>query len=527
MIVHVSNIAVGINKDQETAKEMAMKTLGVKQSDVLECFVAKSSVDARKRMDIKMIYTIGVKLQDGTKISEQQNVRVVVKTPPHFAQGDTPLLQPPVIVGFGPAGMFCGLYLARLGFRPVILERGSCMEERIKSVENFQRTGKLDTTSNVQFGEGGAGTFSDGKLTTRINDPLCDAVLGDLVKMGAPEEIAQVAKPHIGTDKLRPVVVNIRNEIERLGGQVLFNTTLVDINRKNGKITSVVTDSGEIPTEVVVLATGHSARDTFRNLYASGIAMESKAFSVGARLEHLQSEVDKALYGEFAGHPLLPKGEYHLSWRDAANDRAAYTFCMCPGGVVVPATSIEGGVVTNGMSYHNRAGKNANSALVVSVDKRDFGNGVLDGIVFQEKIEQSAYKLTGGYMAPAQTVGSFLGGKYPLKQNPVTPTYANGVKECAISQLFPPVVNEYMKKGLAVMGRKQKGFDAPTAVLTAPETRTSSPVRILRDREKCCSADIVGFYPCGEGSGYAGGIMSAAVDGIRIAQRICEVYSAK
>ena len=524
MIIHVSNIGVGIKDNQEMSMEMARKKLGVPDSKIKEVFMVKKSVDARKKHNIMLNYTIGFEVEDGTEITEQLGVKVIVKKELSLVQGNQTLENRPVVVGFGPAGMFCALYLARLGYRPIVIERGGKMEDRVVAVDNFLKNGVLDINCNVQFGEGGAGTFSDGKLTTRISDVRCDAVLQDLVNADAPREILQMGKPHIGTDKLRNVVKNIRNEIESLGGEVRFHTQLESIDIKNNKVTAAVTKDGAIPTQVLVFATGHSARDTFRSMFDLDIAMEAKAFSVGARIEHLQSEVDKAMYGDFAGHPLLPRSEYQLSWRDKATNRGVYTFCMCPGGYVVPAASMEGAVVTNGMSYHSRSGMNANSALVVSVDQKDYGNSPMDAIAFQEKIEKNAYAMSGSYQAPAQTVGSFLGGIHGLSKSSVTPTYELGVKGGDIGSLFPPVVTEYMKKGIRLMGQRQHGFSSPDGILTAPETRTSSPLRILRDRETCVSTSTQGLYPCGEGSGYAGGIMSAAVDGINIAEKIISQF---
>lgn len=523
MIIQVSNVIVGLDKDQNSCFGMACKTAGLLEKDIKNSFVVKKSVDARKKSNIQFNYTIGMEVEDGTRFKESNFVKAVENTKLEFTIGDKKLSSPPVIVGFGPAGIFCGLYLARMGYKPIILERGQSMENRVKDVDDFTKKGVLNPKSNVQFGEGGAGTFSDGKLTTRINDKLCNGVLEDFVKAGAPAEILQMAKPHIGTDKLRGVIKNLREEIEELGGEIHFNTSLEKIGLKDGKVVSAITKDREIPTEVLVFATGHSARDTFKTVFEQGVAMESKVFSVGARIEHLQEEVDAALYGEHAGNPLLPKGEYQLSWRDKNASRGVYTFCMCPGGVVVPSQSEENTVVTNGMSYYSRAGKNANSALVVNVSEADFGKHPLDGMNFQQEIERKAFKLTGGYAAPYQTVGGFL-GKGGCKSATVTPTYSLGVKDASMEQLLPSVVCQYMKNGLEIMARKQSNFANYNGVLTGPETRTSSPVRILRDVKTGVSVNTEGLYPAGEGSGYAGGIMSASVDGIRTAEKIISVY---
>ncbi|MBP0963627.1 MAG: hypothetical protein J6Q99_04970, partial [Oscillospiraceae bacterium] len=359
--------------------------------------------------------------------------------------------------------------------------------------------------------------------TTRISDPLCRYVLEEMVAFGAPAEILKKAKPHVGTDRLRQVVTSIRKEIIRLGGEVRFNTCLTDImTTQDGRICGCNTNHGPIETEAIILAPGHSARDTFEMLGAKNIPMSSKPFSVGVRVEHLQSEIDKALYGAMAGHPRLPVGEYQLSLRQ--NDRAVYTFCMCPGGVVVPASSEDEGVVVNGMSYFARDGRNANSAMVVSVDSRDFGSGILDGMYYQRSLEQAAYQMGGGrYTAPAQDVGSFLKGTAGLKQGRVEPTYARGVAQGDFSKLFSNDVYYMLQDGLRSFDRRLSGFAAADTIMTGVETRTSSPVRVQRG-ENYQSEKLVGLYPCGEGAGYAGGIMSAAVDGLRCALALIGQY---
>ncbi len=521
VMILVSGISLGLEEDQEKCYEIGLRRLGVSQSQVLEKRLVKRSVDARKKDQIRFAYTVGYTLRDETKVPLGPQVRRTQEQPLVFRKGPRPLANRPVVVGFGPAGMFCALYLARQGYRPLVLERGEAVEQRMEAIRLFHEKGILSPKSNVQFGEGGAGTFSDGKLTTRISDPRCAAVLGDFVAMGAPEEILWMAKPHIGTDVLRKVVVAFRQEILRLGGEVRFGCQMERLLLAGGRLEGVVAGGERIPAEQVVLALGHSARDTFRTLQGQGLPMEVKPFSVGARIEHLQREVDQALYGKFAGHPLLPPGEYQLSWRDETG-RAAYTFCMCPGGYVVPAASEMETVVTNGMSYHSRDGRNANAALVVSVDRRDFGENPLEAIAFQERIEQAAYRMSGGYQAPCQTVGRFLAGKPGADFGRVEPTYALGVRPGDLASLFPPVVPEYMRQGLLRMGRQQPGFDAADSLLTGPETRTSSPVRLLRDQQTLESPLAEGLYPCGEGGGYAGGIMSAAVDGLRVAQQMME-----
>ncbi len=517
MQIQISNISVALTGDQNDAFAMAAAAAGVKNSQINRTYVVKKSVDARKKNSIKLTYTIGLDLACCVDVTAVPNAKLLQPTKLNFVRGSRPLSSRPVVVGFGPAGIFCALYLAKNGYRPIVLERGYDVDSRQAAVQAFASGGAFNPNSNVQFGEGGAGTFSDGKLTTRINDPLCDAVMQDLVAAGAPAEILTLAKPHIGTDKLRLVIKNLRQQLLDLGGEIQFGTTLNAIYKKNDTVCGVATTAGDITTDVVVLATGHSARDTYRALFEQGVQMQPKVFSVGARIEHLQRDVDYALYGDYANHPLLPKGEYQLSWRDKTAGRGVYTFCMCPGGVVVPAQSIAETVVTNGMSYHSRDGVNANSALVVNVGPDDYGTHPLDGINFAEQIERAAYKQCG-YKAPAQTVGSFLGSKTAI--GAVSPSYSLGVTDYDIAKILPPQVTSFMKTGLEQMGKKQANFRQLSAVLTAPETRTSAPLRITRDSETGVSVNTGGLYPCGEGSGYAGGITSAAVDGIKTAMHI-------
>lgn len=517
MAILVSEIVTGLDEPVEAAKERALERLGLKGEH--RCCIVKTSVDARRR-PVRFVHTVSVETADEEQVfrrCKDSHAALRREEPLEIAYGKAPMGHGPVIVGFGPAGMFCGLLLARCGYRPLILERGASMDRRVAAVEAFWRTGKLDPGTNVQFGEGGAGTFSDGKLTTRIGDPKCAWVLRELVKFGAPPEILQKAKPHVGTDLLRGVVMSLRQEITALGGEVRFETSLTDIVRR-GDALAAVTPSGEQPAGALVLATGHSARDTFAMLERRGFQMEPKPFSVGVRAEHLQKDIDRGLYGELAGHPALPPGEYQLSYREG--QRGVYTFCMCPGGVVVPAASEEGMAVTNGMSFHARDGVNANAAVAVSVSAADYGSGPLDGMRFQQHLERLAFQAGGGeYRAPVQDAGRFLAGKGGFSQGRVTPTYCRGVREADLSALFPPYVTDMLQKGLRRFAGKLPGFAAADTVLTGIETRTSSPVRILRGEDY----QAVGFpdvYPCAEGAGYAGGIMSAAVDGLRVALAI-------
>ena len=521
MPILISNIALPFTAPPQEALQQALRLLGSPQN--AGASIAKRSVDARKKQDIRFVYTVQVDApgQEASLVERmgQPNVRLNMPTPLDLQQGGVPLQSRPVVVGLGPAGLFAALLLARQGYRPIVVERGADMQTRTRQVAQFWKDGTLNPDSNVQFGEGGAGTFSDGKLTSRINDSRCGYVFEELLQHGAPQEIAWQAKPHIGTDLLRQVVQNIRTEIETLGGEVHFNTCMRQLLRgASGQLRAVRTTAGDIETQALVLALGHSARDTFAMLAESGVALLSKPFSVGVRIEHLRANMERALYGAAAGHPLLPAAEYQHSWRQG--EHGVYTFCMCPGGVVVPAASEEGLLVTNGMSEHARNHANSNSALVVSVGAEDYGSGAMAGVAFQRQLERAAFIAGGGgYRAPAQTAGQFLAGTSGGKWGQVRPSYTRGVAAADLAALFPARIGGMLREGLVRFGRKLPGFDAPDAVLTGVESRTSSPVRILRD-DALQSPDLPGLFPCGEGAGYAGGIISAAVDGVRVAQAL-------
>ncbi|MBQ5326480.1 MAG: FAD-dependent oxidoreductase [Oscillospiraceae bacterium] len=520
----INNIKLNITSSHNQAVERAIKLLNIPRSRISDIWVHKVSIDARKG-DVKFVYSVAAKLVDPAKEEKFKNKHkdISVKPQPEikFGRGDISMTSRPVICGFGPAGIFAALVLARMGFKPVVLEMGQEIDKRIETVKAFEEKGILNTASNIQFGEGGAGTFSDGKLTTRISDERCGFVMDTFIAHGAPQEIGKMAKPHIGTDLLVDVIKSIRNEIISLGGQIMFDTALTDIVVKNGAIAAVKTTAGEIATDNLILATGHSARELFFVLKDRGVDMGAKPFSVGVRIEHLQSEIDKGLYHDLAGHPALPKGEYQLS--HTKGDRGVYTFCMCPGGQVVAAASEENTVVVNGMSRHARDGKNANSALVVSVEPKDFDDDFTKAIAFQRQLEKTAFELGGkNYKAPAQTVDRFLSGKPGINMKRVQPTYPLGVTEADFDKLFPSFITDNLRSALPVLDRKLPGFAAPDSMLTGVETRTSSPVRIFRGEDY--QSNIKGLYPTGEGAGYAGGIMSAAVDGVRVAQYICEKY---
>ncbi len=483
--------------------------------------VYKQSVDARNREEIVFVYTF---LVSGGKIPAKLKKKAVPyhKKPNTTVYGEKTLAHRPVVIGAGPAGLLCAHTLAANGYRPLVVERGEPIEERVKTVDGFFFGGRLNPESNVQFGEGGAGAFSDGKLTTRTNDPLSQEVVGLLARHSGLSNLCYQAKPHIGTDRLRECVKNIRKEILSLGGEFLFSQKVTDFSEKNGHLCTItLNEETEIPASVAVLATGHSAKDIYRLLHRKGIPLSPKAFSVGARVEHFQSLIDNIQYGAFAGHPNLGAADYQV-FHHCQNHHTAYSFCMCPGGVVVPSQSEEGTVVTNGMSYLARDGKNANSALCVSVSPADFGTGLFDGLSFLEKLEQHAFRLGGSNQKAPFTTSFDLTGITPHSPYP-EPSYQRGVTPVDFKELFPPFVLDALQEGLFAFERKMKGFLSAGAVFTGVETRTSSPLRINRN-EFLQSPCLAGLYPCGEGAGYAGGIVSAGVDGMKIAHAIMAEY---
>lgn len=526
----VNNIKLPYRTSRDAALKAAEKHLlkFFSKENIISLNISKRSVDARKKDNICFVYSVSAEISDKRILDSKKLLSENIvgineeKIEPIF--GNTKMTERPVIVGFGPCGMFCSLLLAEYGFKPIIIERGSDIPQRTVDVERFLKNQALDTESNIQFGAGGAGTFSDGKLITRINDKKCSFVLKTMAELGAPEEILYEAKPHIGTDNLKKVVSNMKNRLESLGAEIHFNTKFIGFSESGNGISSVITDKGEIKCSLAVLALGHSARDTFSFLLKKNFEIIPKIFSVGVRAEHLQTDIDKGLYGVHAGDPILPKGEYSLSYREG--ERGVYSFCMCPGGNVIAAASEDGGVVTNGMSYYKRDEKNANSAIAVNVLPDDYGNTAENAIAFQRALERKAF-IAGGtdYSAPSQTLGDFLNGFKATAPTKVLPTYMDGkVKMCDLNTVLPPFVSDMLKKGFSVFGKKLPGFDAHDTVLTGVETRTSSPLRIMR-KDDFTAIGYDNIYPCGEGAGYAGGITSAAVDGVNCALSIMSKYS--
>ncbi len=522
------NIILPYTESKESALHLARKkfvALGM-HPESLEIY--RRSVDARKKSDIQFVYSVMgrgcyLKESDREQFLRKLDATEDCKKEDEVKNGNELLGAPVVVTGFGPCGMFAALALSRAGYMPIVLERGENVEARRQKVEFFFRTGVLDINSNVQFGAGGAGTFSDGKLVTRINDPLCRTVLEVLVEMGAPNEILTLAKPHIGTDKLLGIVKNIEKEIISLGGRVLYNTELIEpILSSDGRVKSLLTSRGELPCGALVLAVGHSARDTARSFMKKGFVLTGKDFSVGARIEHLQEDIDKALYGD-ADISILGHAEYSLSYREG--ERGVYSFCMCPGGEVICSSSEEGGLVVNGMSNFARNGRNANAAIAVSVLKKDYGGSPDAAIAYQERIGRVAFKAAGGgYKAPMQTLGDFLTHQEGSMPSRIFPTFRNGqVSVCDLHEILPRQITAMMEKGFPWFERQINGFSVSDALLTGVETRTSSPVRFSRE-ENFSVKGHDNLYPGGEGAGYAGGITSAAVDGLRIARAIIGKY---
>jgi uncharacterized FAD-dependent dehydrogenase len=528
-LLKLEGIKLPPDGDMAALQRECARVLRIRERDLASLRVLRRSVDARE--SVRLVFTVAVGVKDESAALKQAHPRNAKVSRYVIAPGYVPpsLLpapaEPPVVVGAGPAGLFCALILAKAGLHPILLERGRPVEQRRRDVERFWRTGALDPSSNVQFGEGGAGAFSDGKLNTGTRDLRHRWILEQLVACGAPEEILIDAKPHIGTDKLYAVLVSLRRELLALGAEVRFESRVTELRIEDGSVSGVAVAGPEgtygLPCRQVVLAPGHSARDTFEMLCARGVPMEAKPFAVGVRIEHRQSDIDAAQYREYAGHPGLPASSYRLSCH-LPSGRSAYSFCVCPGGEVVAAASEEGRVVTNGMSEFARAGENINGALLVNVTPEDFGGShPLAGVAFQRKLEEAAYVLGGGnYAAPSQLVGDFLAGRPSERAGRVVPTYRPAVRFTDLRRCLPDFVCETLARALPLLERKLRGYSAPDAVMTAVESRSSSPVRIPRDESY--QSSVRGLYPCGEGAGYAGGILSAAADGIRAAEHLCQ-----
>jgi len=532
-LIRIEEIALGVNEKQELLETEICDILNIKKEEIIEWIISKKAVDSRKKEKILFVYSVDVKLKNQEKIFKKIYVKKIKR---HRIRFIDPFFynikivkkdakrKRPIVIGSGPSGIFCALVLAEAGLNPLIIERGKDVDSRIKDVQLFFEKRELNTESNVEFGEGGAGTFSDGKLYTNINDPRTKYIFDEFIKAGASSEIAYDARPHIGTDKLRIIVKNLRKKIISLGGEIKFETCLTDIEYKNDKISCVLLNSKEkILADDLILAIGHSARDTYGMLYNRNIKMESKPFSIGVRIEHKKEMINKSQYGEEYDNPRLPSARYNLAVH-LKNKRSVYTFCMCPGGYVISGASENGMLTTNGMSEYEQDGENSNSAILVNINPCDFeSDHPLSGIDFQRKWEKEAFELGGkNYNAPAQLVGDFLKNNCSEELKGINPTYRPGVTLASLRDCLPEYVIESLKEALPLFDRKIKGFSNREAILTGIETRSSSPVRILRNDN--FETNISGIYPIGEGAGYAGGITSSAVDGILLAEKIIEKY---
>ena len=529
-MIRISEISLPLETSADALRAAIVKRLGIQAGDLLDFTVFKRSYDARRKSSsIAFVYIIDLVVRDEGSVLKRfaydRNVRPAPDTQYHpVGRAPAGLTERPLVVGFGPCGLFAALLLAQMGFKPIVLERGRNVRQRTKDTWALWRKNTLTPESNVQFGEGGAGLFSDGKLYSQIKDPKFYGrkVMSEFVRAGAPAEIMYVSKPHIGTFRLTGVVSAMREEILALGGEVRFESKVTDLLLEGGRLEGVVLADGEsIRSRHVVLAPGHSSRDTFRMLHRRGVHLEAKAFSVGFRIEHPQSLIDQARLGKFAGHPALGAADYKLV-HHASNGRAVYSFCMCPGGTVVAATSEPNRVVTNGMSQYSRNERNANAGIVVGINPvQDFPGDALAGVEMQERLESRAFELGGGdYCAPGQLVGDFLRGVPSTQLGAVEPSYKPGVRLGDLANSLPGYAIQAIREALPVFGKQIRGFDRDDAILTGIETRTSSPVRITRDEETMQSLNVRGLYPAGEGAGYAGGILSAGVDGIRVAEAV-------
>jgi uncharacterized protein len=529
-VIRITELSLPLDHPDDALRKAIVRRLGIPDADLVEFTVFKRSYDARKKNSvITFVYIVDVNARNEAailgRLAHDRNVQAAPDTRYHpVGHAPSNLVERPIVVGFGPCGLFAALLLAQMGFRPIVLERGRDVRSRTRDTWALWRKKVLSPESNVQFGEGGAGLFSDGKLYSQIKDPRFYGrkVMQEFVRAGAPAEILYVSKPHIGTFRLTGVVAAMRKEIVALGGEVCFESRVTDLLLDDGQVEGVVLADGQaLRSRHVVLALGHSARDTFRMLHRRGVFIEAKPFAIGFRIEHPQSLIDRARLGPYAGHPALGAADYKLV-HHAKNGRAVYSFCMCPGGTVVAATSEPGRVVTNGMSQYSRNERNANAGIVVGINpEQDFPGGPLAGVELQERLESLAYELGGrDYCAPGQQVGDFLQGVASTGFGAVQPSYQPGVKPTDLAPLLPDYAIEAIREALPALGRQIRGFDQPDAVLTGIESRTSSPIRVTRDAETLQSLNVRGLYPAGEGAGYAGGILSAGVDGIKVAEAV-------
>ncbi len=521
-MIRISQIKIAIEEQQDLEQKIREKLRLSKQAEI-HYQVHRKNIDARKKEQLYFVYSVDVTLaKNKEKEILKKKIKDVSRSPQKYSyylkKGAQFLKHPPIVVGFGPAGMFAAYVLAKQGYCPIVLERGEDVEARSESVATFFEKGMLNENSNIQFGEGGAGTFSDGKLTARSKDPRVQMIYDVLVKFGAPKEITYEGLPHIGSDRLKIVVKNIRNEIIRLGGSVHFNEQVTSLLLEEGSVIGVQTKTKSYESKQVILALGHSARDTITTLHEQGVQMEAKSFAIGLRIEHKQKMINEALYHDYANHPSLASASYFLS-----NQKGCYTFCMCPGGSVVAATSLKEHVVVNGMSNYAQDEENANSALLVQVDHKRFGDDIFGGMNYLDALEKKAYQMSNTYAAPAQLVADFI-KKVPSKAiKSIKPSYPLGVHLCNLHDLLEQDIAQKIVEGLQDFDKKLHGFALDDAILSAVETRSSSPLRIIRDSQTMQS-NIKGLYPCGEGAGYSGGITSSAIDGVKCAEKIIEKF---
>ena len=517
MKINVNNIIVSIEKNQDREIEKEIIKRGIQKENIDRVVWAKRSIDSRKKSDIKFVYNVEVTLKKEIDLLKTKNISLVKETEKIKRKAlnkDEEVL----VVGTGPAGLFAALRLAEYGYKPIVIDRGEAVDERDKTVDRFIKTGELNENSNIQFGEGGAGTYSDGKLNTRIKSEYIEKVFTEFVECGAQKEIMWDYKPHIGTDVLKVVVKNLREKIISLGGRFYFNNLLTDVVIENGEVQGAVirnnkNEMEKLPVKKIILAIGHSSRDTYRMLHKNGVFMENKPFAVGARIEHPREDIDRMQYGKYAGNKNLGAATYSLTYNNKEEERGIFSFCMCPGGVIVNAASEKGGTLVNGMSYSDRNGRFSNSALVVGIKENEFGDELFSGMKFQEELERKTFELVKNYGALYQSVPDFLEGK--LTEKEIETSYEMKKTPYDLNKLFPEVITRNMKMALNYWGKRYEGFVSERANLIAPETRTSAPVKITRN-EIGESVNIKGLYPVGEGAGYAGGIVSAAVDGLKI-----------